>query len=208
MSHFEIGDWVDYVRGIAKGPEAAAMGEHLKSECSDCAETFKWLTQVSETASSSSVAAVPEKLVERAQNLFEKVPEFNFDSLFALSARLVVDAGRTQFTVGIRTGSTVDHALYEAGHYTIDLRQESSRGSSQVSLIGQISSSDGLDRAEPRFPVALFSGESILSTTVSNRFGEFSLTYTRRPRLTLTIGVVETGRRIDIPLVRTGSVHK
>jgi hypothetical protein len=203
MSHFEVSSWVDYVRGIAGVLETKAMASHLKAGCAECLETYLWLEKVSSVASSSQLVEVPETLVRRAEQIFQHPPAFRFDTLFPLIAHMVLDAGRTLQPVGVRTAGGIDHTLYEAGDFTIDLRQESSRGSAHISLIGQISSERTAGDSDLRFPLALFAGNSMVAGAVSNRFGEFSLTYSRHSDMKLAIAIVRMGRKIEIPLTRT-----
>lgn len=208
MSHFETSNWVDYVRGVAGGSEAEAMASHLKAGCEECLESHRWLKQAVSVARLSQSVEVPEALVSRAERVFQQPPSFRFDNLFPLLAHLVFDAGRTMQPVGVRTAGAIDHALYEAGDFTIDLRQESSRRSTLISLIGQISNEriskeSAGDGKDLQFPLAIFSGNSVIANAVSNRFGEFSLTYTRRSDIKLSIAIVDMGRKIEIPLTRT-----
>lgn len=203
MSHYEVGDWVDFVRGIVDGSKAESMSAHLKAGCAECLETYNWLQKIAAVASSFENLQVPEILVRRAQNIFERPPKFRFDTLFPLMAQVVVDAGRVIQLTGVRSTVPIDRSLYRAGDFTVDLRQESDRGSASVSLVGQISKETAGDEDKSRFPVAVFSGTVMLTNSLSNEFGEFSLTYARRPDLKLAIAVVETGRKIEIPLTRS-----
>jgi hypothetical protein len=203
VSHFEIGEWADYVRGIAGDPGAGEISAHLNAGCSECLETYTWLKEVSVVANLSVSVEIPERVIRRAEGLFDFSPELDFSKLLPLNAQMIFDAGRVSHPVGIRTGGATDQALYEAGEYVIDLRHESVRGSAQISLVGQISSVTNSSRDDLRFPVALFAGRSLLSRAVTNAFGEFSLTYTRRPDLRLAIAMREAGQRIELSITNS-----
>lgn len=205
MDHFDIGDWVDYVRDVADREQADAMTGHLNTGCVECAETCNWLRKVFAVAQSAG-PEVPEHLVRRAENIFEPPPRFRFETLFPLVADLLVAPGSMLQAVGIRSAGASEHSLYRAGNYLVDLHQEGARGSASVSLAGQISTASGTQ--ESRFPVALFSGHRLLAESISNQFGEFSLTYSRHPELTLAIAVVNTGQKIEIPLTKSAREKK
>jgi hypothetical protein len=145
-------------------------------------------------------------LVRRAESLFEQAPLFRFDMLFPLVAQVVFDPGYAPLPAGVRTAGATDHVLYRAGNFTVDLRQESSRGSASISLVGQISRDGDAGDKENRFPVAVFLGNAVITKSLSNQFGEFSLNYSRRPDLKLAIAIVDTGRKIEIPLTRSARV--
>ncbi len=204
MDHFEVGDWVNFVRGIVSDSDAEAMKAHLESGCNECADVCCWLQEVAEVANASASVEVPGELVRRAEGIFEEQRNFRFDTLFPLAAHLALDGARNLQAIGIRSLGAVDHALYEAGEFTVDLRQETSRGSDHISLTGQISKGQVPDPSSPRFPVAVLSGDSVITTAISNQFGEFSLSYSRRRDLKLAIAIVNTGRKIEIPLSRAG----
>ena len=204
MSHFDIGDWIDYVRGIAGGPVSNEMAAHLKTGCEECLDLYRWLNSVREVASLST-AAVPEDLTRRAEHLFEPPSNFDFKGLLPLGAQMVFDAGCVVQPFGLRTFGSTNLAVYEAGEFTIDLRQETNRGSATIEVTGQISNRRNPDRDDASYPVALVAGDMIVSNVVSNRFGEFSLNCARRPNLKLVIAIEKAGRRIDIPLVSRNS---
>jgi hypothetical protein len=212
MSHFDIGDWIDYVRGIAGEAVNKDMAAHLKAGCAECLDSYRWLNGVREVASLSTAAAVPENLTRRAERLFEPPSNFSFKGLLPLSAKVVFDAGCVVQPFGLRTAGSTNQAVYEAGEFTIDLRQETSRGSARIEVTGQISDGQNLDRDDASYPVALVADDVIVSNVITNRFGEFSLNCARRPNLKLVIAIAEAGRRIDIPLMtrnsRTKSIAK
>jgi hypothetical protein len=205
MNHYEIGDWVDYVRGVVDSVLADAMTRHLNTGCAECSETCEWLGKVARAARSLG-PEVPERLVKRAEKIFEPLPPVRFEALFPLIPELLIAAGSGMQAAGVRSSGLCEHSLYRAEGYTVDLQQESARGSATVSLAGQISKDAG--ELEDRYPVALFSGTRIIAKSISNQFGEFSLAYSRHPELRLAIAIVNTGQKIEIPLTRSTRAKK
>jgi hypothetical protein len=78
--------------------------------------------------------------------------------------------------------------LYEAGEYTVDLRQEHERGGARVTVVGQLASRKEPGRSLAGLPVVLSSGKTVLAKAVSNRFGEFQMEYAPARNLRLDIG--------------------
>ena len=127
MSHYEIGDWVDFVRGVATGPKAAAMSAHLETGCAECLETREWLRNVTAVASWAG-PEVPQALIRRAESIYKRPPSFRFETLFPLMAQLVFDPGYAPQPIGVRSAGTMDHTLYRAGNFTVTRRSDLAGG--------------------------------------------------------------------------------
>lgn len=78
--------------------------------------------------------------------------------------------------------------LFEAGDYSVDVRQEHERGSARVTMVGQVASRKEPGQALAGVPVVLYSGNSVLARTVSTRYGEFHLEYAPARDLRLEVG--------------------
>lgn len=186
MKHFEITQWVDFVRAVASADEHARMQQHLASGCTACAHTVDLLQRLAQTVvAAESVPEVPAAVLKRAQTIAslrkrEKV------GLAQVIATLVYDSFRQPLPAGIRTDRIGSRQLlYEAGDICIDLRIDFEKGGRLISLVGQASSREQSERGLVSLPVILMSGSELLAQTVTNEYGEFQFEY--EPRLHVSL---------------------
>jgi hypothetical protein len=189
VKHYEVSEWTDYVRELANETDRAAMQQHLETDCRACTSTVNVLRKVVTAAAIDARLEVPEFLVHNARALFalqrpEKV------TLSTLIAKLVFDSFREPLAAGIRSQQRITRqALYETGAYSVDLRLEHERGSSNVILVGQVASRANEENSIANVPVLLMTGSRVISRAKSNEFGEFQMNYKpcTHPRLHLAM---------------------
>jgi len=200
MKHFNVWQWVDYVRGLAGDVDRAAMEAHLSSGCGRCARTALTFRSVSAIAGGEAGHEPPEHSVRYAQAAYSLFrPETT--SLPRLLARLVHDSRRQPLPAGIRAQSQLSrHALYEAGSYYLDLQLELQRPSGPVTLVGQLADRHNPAAQHSAVPVWLMRQKSVVASTLCDRFGEFQLEYTPARDLRLCLPLREANKRLEIPL--------
>jgi hypothetical protein len=176
------------------------MAAHLQTGCQECSEMYELLQRVA-TVAASTGPDVPEDLVRRAESIFPRAPSFRYETLFPLVAQVVLEDHPGKPLNG--KAITAFDSVYRAGSLAVCLHQENDPLSGHISLLGRISRDSEAEQADNRLPVALFSGDTIVARSMSNQFGEFSLSFPRRPALKIAIAILATGRRIEIPLSRS-----
>lgn len=206
MSHYKPGDWFDYVRGIMAERDAEAMTAHLETGCQECSEIFELLRRVA-TVAASAGPEVPQDVIRRAEAIFPRPPSFRFETLFPLVAQLVLEEHPEEQRNGIGAARTLGDSVYRAGNVLICLHQETDPVTGQTYLGGRISRDTIPEHGDNRLPIALFSRDTPITRSMSNQFGEFSLTYSHRPALKLAIAIPATGRKIEIPLSRSAHIQ-
>jgi anti-sigma factor RsiW len=192
MKHFEITEWADFVRGLVSPAQREAMEQHLNGGCDKCGRIADVLGRVSQLAVAEKRNEVPDFAVHCARAIFALEQPRHVRVLDRLAGFLVFDSFREPLPAGVRSQHRVSRqTLYEAGDYSIDLRQEHERGNSRATMVGQIASRKEPGRALAGVSVVLSAGNSVLAKTVSNQFGEFQMDYPPARDMRLEIGAGE-----------------
>ncbi len=201
MKHFELEQWVDFVRGLGIATERAAMQLHLSSDCKQCAAKVEMLQKLNDAASADVSYRIPDYAVHMARSIYALQRPEKVQLLPRLLAKLTFDSFQEPMLAGVRSQQRlIRQALYEAGDYSLDLRIEHERGAALVVLVGQV-----INRREPGqkmsdVPVMLMSGKEVLGRAISNRFGEFQMEYKPKRSLQLHVPVQHAGKRIEVKL--------
>ena len=200
MKHYQMEEWLDFVRGLCVGPERIAMDRHL-SACPECEPIAKMLQKFQRAATADSAYHVPENVLHSARAIFAlKRPE-KVRILPRLLAKLVFDSFQEPIAVGVRSQQRMTRqAIYEAGDYSVDLRIEHERGDAMAVLVGQIVNRKQPEQKMADIPVLLMSGKEVLGRATSNRLGEFQMEYWPERSLRLHVPVQQTGKRIEVDL--------
>ena len=203
MKHYSIWQWTDFARGLVEDDQAArsAMETHLSS-CQRCERLVNVLREVAVTARADASYEPPARAIRYAQAIYslygpEKV------SLPRLVARLVYDSGRAPLPVGMRAQNRLSrHVLYEAGSYSLDVQLEHQPGSGLVSLTGQLADRNKPATSTASLPVMLMERKRLISSTLSNRLGEFHLEYipARGSHLRLQVPLPAARKRLEVSL--------
>src|SRR5712691_5513304 len=200
MSHYDLTQWADFVRGIGGEAERRQMEQHLASGCRTCGGNARLMGSLRNLATSEASYEAPRYAEQSVKAMFLLRRPERVRLLPRLAAKLVFSDAVAGPVGGVRSLERFSHqALYEAGDFALDLRLDQEYGATTVVLVGQIT-----DRSEPmrkltNLPVLLMSDGEILVRASSNQFGEFHLEYEPRGRLRLC-AAVGNGKRIEVPL--------
>jgi hypothetical protein len=204
MKHYELTDWVDFVRGLGDARSRADMEMHRQA-CEACHEASSTLERIALAAAADRAFEPPAWVLHRARAVASQARPEQVCSLPRLLVRLVRDSLLQPLAAGVRSNArTARQSLYQAGGVYIDLRVEQLPGRRDVVLVGQLLSpgTDSVGAAVSRRQVVLTSGGEILASTASNEHGEFHLEYVPADRMRLHIPVENGTRRIEIRLNR------
>ncbi len=204
MDHYEISQWADFTRGTARPGERAAMKAHLLTKCAKCNRTAKVLRRVTAIALAEGKYQVPAHVVQEVRAIYalrgpEKVSIFR-----RIVGRLTYDSFREPLPAGVRSRQHMARqVMYQAAHYSLDLRLEHQPGGHGVTLVGQLADEEKPERPMGNLPVFLLCGKELVAHAFSNDFGEFQLEYQPRRRLRLFIQANQGVRnRIEVFLNR------
>jgi hypothetical protein len=200
MSHYDLTEWADFVRGIGGETKRRQMEQHLASGCRTCGGNARIMRGFVDLAASEASYEVPRYAEHSVKALFLLRRPERIRLLPRLAARLVLNDAAAEPVGGVRSLERFSHqALYEAGQFALDLRLDREYGATTVVMVGQITDRSAPTRELSNVPVLLMSGGEILNKTSSNQFGEFHLEYHPKGRLTLC-AAVGNGMRIEVPL--------
>jgi len=204
MSHFEGGQWVDYVRGLVREHERLAMTAHLLSPCGKCRKRVDLLDKFAAIAAEERRYEVPAHVIRGVRAVYSLQRPERVYVLPRIVGRLVYDSFKEPLPVGVRSRHRLSRqALYQAEHYSLDLRLERHHGSAGVMLVGQVANEREPANPPANLPVFLMSGKRIVARTFSNTYGEFQLEYMPARHLRLYIQAnQELGQRIEVPMGR------
>ena len=176
-SHYEPGEWVDFVRALVDKKTHEKMQAHLDTGCQECGNFAGFFSDVVRRAAVDAAYRIPDYAMGnlRAVYALERPKEVRL--LPRKVARLVYDSFREPLLAGVRSQQHAAHQLmYVAGPYTVDLRLEQERGSPHVRLIGQIANRESATGV-PEVPVFLLSRNLVVGKAATNNFGEFAMEY-------------------------------
>jgi len=202
MSHYDLTEWVDFVRGLLPAERAAAMQDHLDTGCPDCGASARRLSSLAAAAQADEGYEPPAHLLRFAKAAFSLRRPERVWALPRLAARLAFNSLETALAQGTRgpAEELSRQSLYEAGDYSVHLRFEQPAGVSRVSLVGQIANRRVPDPPMGHVPVFLTRGRSVVARSLSNEFGEFQIEYDPHPALRLQIPVSDGRQSIRLPL--------
>ena len=201
MKHYEITEWLDFVRGFVGEAKQGEMARHLDAKCERCESTVKLLVQLAVVAQAEARYDLPEAAVQMARAIYALQRPERVEVLPRLLARLVFDSFREPALAGVRGQQRITRqAMYEAGDYCLDLRMEQERGAPTVALVGQIVNRVLPEQKVADIPILLMVGKEVLGRARSNQFGEFQLEYHPRQPLSLHVPVERAGQEIEVRL--------
>jgi len=201
MNHFEVEQWLDFVRGLAGATDGMAMEQHLAQGCKKCSALAGRLRRFVTASAADARYQIPEWAVQSACDIFEQQRPAKGLSLPRLVAKLVFDSFGEPALAGVRSQGEITHqAMYEAGDYCVDLRMERERRADAVVLAGQITNRTQPEQRVSRVPVILMSGKEVMARTVSNGSGEFQIECQAKKSLRLCVPLRQAGKRIEVPL--------
>src|SRR5262245_24158900 len=182
MTHLELGDVADFVRGVARGDDRVRMEKHLASGCERCRDAVSFLRDVASLSRADERWEPPASVVRHAIAILPPAARFTR----RLIGRLVFDSFSQPQPAGVRSVHRRSRQLmYRAGEVYVDLRIEQEQARRRVSLVGQIVSRDG-SAITPPDVFLLEAGRAVQAAPVTE-FGEFQMEYEPKPRLRLRI---------------------
>lgn len=201
MKHFEVEQWLDFVRGLAGTIDRVAMEQHLSQGCKKCSATVERLRRFVAAAAADARYQIPDWAVRSACDIFGRQRPDKGLFLPVVRAKLVFDSFREPGLAGVRSQAEIMHqAMYEAGDYCVDLRAERERGADAVVLTGQIGNATQPEQRVSGVLVILMSGKEVVGRTVSNGSGEFQIECQAKKSLRLHVPLEQAGKRIEVPL--------
>jgi hypothetical protein len=197
MTHLELADVADLVRGIATSSDRERMQRHLDSGCERCRRAVAVMREVARIGRDDAGWEPPASAVRLATAIMPRPVEFRR----RLLGRLIFDSFSQPLPVGVRSVHRRSRQLmYRAGAFFVDLRVDHEPNPRRVSLVGQVASRDAA--APQPGEACLVHGTRALLTAPINEFGEFQLEYVPAPRLRLRIPVAGDDLGLEIPLAR------
>jgi hypothetical protein len=201
MSHYGIGQWVDFARDLAPEPDSVSMRNHLAEGCPDCREVEEFFQKLGSVCRNMAGSEAPERVVRYAHAIFPMRQPARPKRSLRIPIQLIYDSLLVPAPAGLRASWQVGwQALYRAGDCSLDLRIEPELQSSRAAVIGQISNHLLPEIEMGNIPVYLKSGKFVVSETLSNRFGEFQMEYEQRGRLQLCVYLDNGSKYVQVPL--------
>jgi hypothetical protein len=203
MNHFDIHLWADFARGLGSTTDRAAMQAHVSSGCARCRRSLDLMQRVAVTARADGQYEPPEHVVRWAKALGSlRRPQQS--RLPRLIAHLVTNSLLDPVPAGLRAGDRGSrHALYEAGHVSIDFRLDHESAAPLTMMVGQVTSRE--DGFIAKAPVLLMDRKEIVAHAVSNQYGEFQLKYAAAQHLRLRVSVGSSPETIELALKDMGA---
>jgi hypothetical protein len=207
-THYDAGQWVDFVRGLMSDTEREAMRAHLNAGCVKCREVAGLFARAMVRANADASYDPPEYAVQCARAIYVLQHPREVKRAPGFVAKLVYDSFRAPLLAGVRSQQqgVAQQLLYEAGPYHLDLQLQRKIDSSEVVMLGQIASREQPAIGVPNVPVLLLSEHSVLSKALSNHLGEFIMEYRPASSMRLYASVQGGSTRVEIRLGRAFSV--
>lgn len=203
VRHFEIEEWIDFVRGQGAKEKREAMEQHLQSECAKCKETLAIWSGVTERAMNEKLYEPPDSAVRAVKGIgaLQGLPASR--SPLTIIAELVLDTLRQPALAGVRaSGMAPQSLLYRVGRVHIDLRVDHMPNSARLSVVGQVMEVAESSQAIADAEIAVLGVGGKKEKTRTNRFGEFQLEFEPEDKLYLAARI-RNGLEILVPLGRT-----
>jgi len=199
MRHFDIWQWVDFVRGLGDASTRSAMDAHLSSGCSRCQRMVEVLDAFTETARLELKYEPSPQTLRLAQAIFPMHRGHR-----VVSPVLVFDSFREPLPAGMRAQDRATrHTLYEAGKFFLDLQFEHEPSSERVTLVGQLTHRENPALVTPaNIPVLLMAPKGPVACSICNGLGEFQLEYKPARHLRLHVPLHPAGERLELGLDR------
>src|ERR1700747_431862 len=172
MRHFSSEEWAVFVREVLEKKQKLMMQGHLDKGCATCSKALAGWERIRDMAVREREYQPAESAVRRVKGLLAIHGKSRRNSV----AALLFDNLITPALVGVRSAAgAARQILYGFDNYRIDLRLEPNADSDAICLVGQIVGSGKPPASMGRTAVALLRGRKIISTSLTNEFGEFHL---------------------------------
>ena len=200
MKHFALAEWADFVRGIAKSEQSAAMQKHLDENCSRCAQDVRMWTSVVGFAQQEVTYEPPPSALRIAKSYFAALQLASRQTRALQLATRTFDSFEGQTVAGLRgSGSVAQQLMYQCGSVIIDLRMEPKPSTRSITLAGQVVDSGPFGGGLGGIPVSLHSEEATWLKTTTNGLGEFHFSFSPTPHLELVFGIEDSAVLVLLP---------
>ena len=181
------------------------MSSHLNEGCSDCRKIAAFFEKLANVCRDMVPDEVPDSIMERARAICPQTVPRHSGAARRISAELIYDSSLAPAPMGLRASKAIgSRVLYRAGNWSLDFHLEPGLQSSRVSVVGQILS-EGEPGSVSNVPVALRSGATTVTETLSNQCGEFQMECKRHKTLRLCIYLERDRQFIEVPLQLSGN---
>jgi hypothetical protein len=210
IKHYAPSEWADFVRGLVSGADHEQMQQHLDGGCPECHQIEDLLARFAACAAVEAQYEPPAYALHYARSIYRLQQPEEVRILPRIIAKVVYDSFRAPpLLAGVRGQQEMTRqVLYRAGNYYLDFRLEHKQGSSEMSLVGQITDRHHPEGGVADIPVQLLSHNSVVAEARSNQFGEFQMRYRPAPSLRLYAPVQAGTEGIEIRLDKILSPHK
>ena len=174
MTHFDITQWADFVRGLGDSAETAAMQRHLDGGCQRCASISGALGQLTETSEVDAAIAPPAGALRSVKAFFSVQRPEAASSWCELTLSRVFDSRLAPAPAASRAPAGPGRQLlFESDDYTLELSVDRLPDASEAVLRGQLLEARGEPRSHT--PVFLVGGGEVLDRAISERQGTFEM---------------------------------
>ena len=203
-THYGILEWMEFARGMVPEETRSRMSSHLNEGCSDCRKTAAFFEKLANVCRDMLPDEAPDSMLQRARAICPQAVPRPAMAARRIPAELIYDSSLAPAPMGLRASKvTGSRVLYRAGNWSLDFHLEPGLQSSRVSVIGQILS-EGESGSVSNVPVALRSGATTVTETLSNQFGEFQMECKKHKNLRLCIHLERDTQFIEVPLQLSG----
>src|SRR5258708_18265068 len=158
VHHYEAVEWADYVRDQVSPEQSGEMQGHLQSGCSRWGEVAGQFSKLDAVCARERAYVVPGHVERSVKAFFALNRQPKVSVLSRILASLVYDSVSDPMPAGVRMGHQLSrHVLFDAGDYSVDLRFDHVKGSSTMSLDGQIANRKTPDDMNSHLTVNLLS---------------------------------------------------
>jgi hypothetical protein len=190
MQHFQLEDWVDFVRDVASGEQKSRLQNHLDQGCNDCIKTVRAWRSVAKSAKQELSYEPPTSSINIARSYFSGYRSIVSQAASFRIAVLAFDSLQSAVLGGIRSGEQAPRQLmYNCGDVVIDLRAIAKPASHQMALVGQVANGQEEFFAMEGLALSVLQDGETLQQTSSNEFGEFQLLLPSSENLQLLIAM-------------------
>ena len=205
MTHFSLGEWACYVRGLATDDQKTTMRKHLQ-KCSSCRKTVGIWTSISEFGKHEAAYEPPASALRVVESYLAPFQLACRRPQLLQLAKATFDSFARQAPAGVRGVDLAPQQLmYECGNAFIDLRLEPRPATRSIVVAGQIVSSGEAESGLPGIQVSLLQGEDGAVETATNEAGEFHFSYPVTQRARLLFGMPDAAWLVLLPAVDASS---
>lgn len=191
--HYDIVQCCDYVNGVLSSERVQELETHL-SRCPKCQESVELLRSVREMAKRESGYSVPNFAVQQARAIFPLWEPMAVEVFPHVPAELVYDSFLDPLPVGTRSQTHVSRqVLYVMNDLQLHLQMDRAFRGQTIVMTGQLSDRKNAGRQLEGVPITLLTGKRVVSRTLSNQFGEFSMEFQPDPKLKLQVHFMNDG---------------